>query len=122
MRQGLDTTKIKQQLDAGLPSLDARVAARLGHARQAALARYPHAVARRVTGLSLVDGWLERHDWHPSSLSMLTSGLVLLMGLAGAIYWYNLYQPDDDIDAVLLADELPLQAYVDNRFEQWLER
>lgn len=122
MRQELDTTKVKHQLDAGLPSLDARVAARLGLARQAALARYPRAVARRVTGLSLVDGWLDRHDWHPSSLSVFTSGLVLLMGLAGAVYWYNLDQPDDDIDAVLLADELPLQAYVDNRFEQWLDR
>ena len=121
MKQEPITQSIKKQLDGGCARLDRRIAERLETARRQALAHYPKQVAQRVTGLAVVDGWLDSHNLHPRAWSVWLSGTALLLALGGSIYWYQLDQQDDDIDVVLLADDLPLHAYVDNRFEQWLE-
>ena len=40
----------------------------------------------------------------------------------GIIYWQSLQQGDEneDIDIMLLVDDLPINAYLDNEFEAWL--
>ena len=48
--------------------------------------------------------------------------MVLLLGLLGTYFWLDHDAVDDDVDAILLADDLPLQAYVDHQFDKWLER
>ena len=112
--------KIRVELDAGLDRLDNKVLERLAHARQAALAAAARPAERRAGSLAVVGGWLSRPDAGP--MRNLASGLALMLCLAGAYMWFTADNADDDIDAVLLADELPLEAYVDHRFDKWLNR
>lgn len=50
----------------------------------------------------------------------------LIMVLAGVIYWQAAQQANGndlaEIDAVILADELPINAYLDKGFDAWLKR
>lgn len=110
--------RIRVELDSGLDRLDERVKARLTSARQTALLSIRPG-ARTVTGLAVVDGWLARRDRHPG---YVFSGLVLAFFLAGAWMSMPADNVEDDIDAILLADDLPVQAYVDHRFDRWLGR
>ena len=54
--------------------------------------------------------------------------LVALLGLAlaviGVTYWNNYEQAaeNEEIDSALLADELPINAYLDRGFHVWLEQ
>ena len=47
--------------------------------------------------------------------------MALLLGLLGADFGLDHDAADDEVDAILLADDLPLQAYVDHQFDKWLE-
>ena len=52
---------------------------------------------------------------------------ALLLGLAGtgAVYWQNLTRQANElaeIDAGLLSDDLPINAYLDNGLDSWLKR
>jgi hypothetical protein len=48
---------------------------------------------------------------------------ALVLGLAGVAYMHT-PAPSDiaDIDAGLLTDELPINAYLDQGFDSWLKR
>lgn len=47
---------------------------------------------------------------------------VLLAGIAGIAYWENLQHTAElaDIDAAMLSDDLPLNAYLDHGFNAYL--
>lgn len=110
--------RAKASLDFALESLDRQCLDRLVQARHAALASYS-APLRREASVLVGGGRMygERsHTRHWLSL------MALLLGLAGAYYWLDHDSADDDVDAILLADDLPLQAYVDHQFDKWLER
>jgi hypothetical protein len=49
---------------------------------------------------------------------------LLLLGLLGIGYWQATSPPSEviEIDAALLTDELPINAYLDSGFEAWLKR
>lgn len=115
--------KISGELNAGLARLDGKVVSRLELARREALAAMGGPAKRRVTGFALVGGWLGRLD-EGGHLRHLASGLALLACLGGAYVWLNNPNDtsDDDVDAILLADDLPPQAYVDHQFDKWLNR
>ena len=112
--------KICREMDAGLSRLDGRVLDRLDAARRAALAASGRPAKRTVTGLALVGGWLTGHD--SAHVRHVISGLALLACLGGAYVWFTNDAADDDVDAILLADELPPQAYLDHQFDKWLNR
>jgi hypothetical protein len=49
--------------------------------------------------------------------------LALLFAITGIIYWQTFQQSDEneDIDIMLLLDDLPVNAYLDDEFDAWLE-
>jgi hypothetical protein len=48
---------------------------------------------------------------------------LLLLGLMFVTYWQNTPEVNDvsEIDTHLLAEDLPLHAFIDNGFDTWLE-
>ena len=50
---------------------------------------------------------------------------VLILGLAGIVYWQSGSGNGGelaDLDARLLTDDLPIDAYLDKGFDSWLKR
>jgi len=110
--------QLRRVLDAGTETLDERVCAHLVAARQQALARArctnPHTVG--IGGRTLA--------WVPVVLRSMLAALALVIGVAGSWYWNNFQQAErnEAIDSALLADELPIDAYLDRGFHAWLAR
>jgi hypothetical protein len=115
-------------LDEGLARVDERVATRLQIARKAALAhagspRTAHAMAvAGARGLGGIGGW---RSWLSGPRLWLAVGL-----LAVAVSGVTLIDlgsdpeadPAADLDLAILADDLPVTAYIDNGFDTWLKR
>jgi hypothetical protein len=113
--------KIRHLLNQGAP-LDARAAERLGAARELALARRK---AEPATALAWAGGVLGRLG----GLGGLSLRLLLPVALLGialtTIYGWQQNQKVAefvDIDSQLLADDLPIDAYLDKGFEAWLKQ
>lgn len=117
--------KIVRHLDSAADGLSAETLARLQVARRNALARYAE-VREPASGIAragelaarLVGGrWLApRH---------LVATAALILGLLGVVYWQatpNHAGELAEIDAGLLTDELPINAYLDKGFDAWLKR
>lgn len=116
--------KIVQHLDQGLGNIKQGSLYQLQSARNAALDHYRDApqsvfspawageVAFRIS-----------HSRHFNFRNLLAAGMLVL-GMAGVTYWQVALQGNDiaDIDANLLAGELPINAYLDSGFEAWLKR
>lgn len=117
--------KIAQQLSHGLTSLDRDTLSRLQAARTEALAKY--AQPKPVFGLTLATpgGVLGRLPGHRHSFRYLAwlPVLGLVIGLLVVNYWQTWQQQNEtaEIDAHLLAADLPIHAYLDPEFDQWLE-
>mgnify|MGYP003348784709 CR=1 FL=1 len=116
--------RIVSRLNDGLGSLKQGTAYQLQSARQAALDRYREA-PQPMFGLAWAGEFAFRltHSRHYSARNLLAIGLVVL-SLIGATYWQIVVQANDlaEIDAGLLTDDLPINAYLDNNFEAWLKR
>ncbi|MEO7726447.1 MAG: DUF3619 family protein [Burkholderiales bacterium] len=116
--------KIVQRLDQGLSGLKQGTTYRLQSARQAALDNYREA-PQPLFGLALADNLAFRvsHNRHANARNLLGLGLLVL-SLIGMTYWQVVVQANDiaDIDAGLLTDDLPINAYLDSNFEAWLKR
>lgn len=115
--------KITQQLNYGLTQLNESTLARLRAGRQEALA--VAAKPRHAFGLAWAGTVSSHHEghgmhWH---LKFWLSLAVLLAGLMFAANWqaHNGESPED-VDASLLAGELPFHAYLDSGFDAWLEQ
>jgi len=116
--------RIVRHLDAGVNQLDAATREQLRGARDHALRRYR---ARPVPVLGLA--WagqamarLSTHRFYSARNLLLVT--VLLLTLAGVAAW-NAFGPSNElaeIDASLLTDELPINAYLDKGFDSWLRR
>ena len=111
--------KIGQTLDRSTENLDRVVRDRLQTARQRALNHQKAAVA----GLSLAGlGHFASEVLLPQAriLAMLST---LVMSVIGIYYWNNFQQATENIevDSALLADDLPINAYLDRGFRAWLE-
>ena len=105
---------------------DARVAERLHAARERALAaRKPErepAFAWVRTGTSgLVGGFGGVGRF---SLRVLLPTLLLVAGLVSIYRWQQAQLAADveELDAQLLTDDLPIDAYLDRGFEAWLKK
>jgi hypothetical protein len=116
--------KIVQHLDQGLGNIKQGSLYQLQSARAAALDRY-HESPQSV----LTPAWAGEvafrvsHSRHFNLRNLLAAGMLVL-GMAGVTYWQVALQGNDiaDIDANLLAGELPINAYLDSGFEAWLKR
>ncbi len=112
--------RIARALNQGTASLDDAVLARLKVARETALEAHHAPEAELVLaghhGLRIRLGFWHRH---PVLLPLsLLAGLLL----AFALYWQSTQLGDpDEFDADILADDLPIQAYLDKDFDEWLQ-
>lgn len=111
--------KIRHALYQGTDSLDAEVAARLHAARTAALAHQRQPTAM----LSLAGIGHATADFFRSSFAPTVLAFALVIGAAGALYLDDMMQNSEteEIDSALLADELPLNAYLDDGFQAWVD-
>lgn len=113
--------KIRRHLNFGLTRLDQTVLARLQKARDGALSKYQ--ARQPVSDLAWAGNAFDRfaHSVHFNTRWLALA--VLILALGGIIYWQNLEQNGEgDIDAALLADDLPVHDYLDKRFDAWLKR
>jgi hypothetical protein len=113
--------KVRQILNQGL-TLDARASERLRAAREQAL-------ARQRAELSPVLAWADNvagsfGGWGGFSLRLVVPLLVLAVGASAVYTWQQqqLLAEVEEIDALLLTDELPLDAYLDRNFQSWLKK
>lgn len=116
--------KIVRHLNTGLGTIKQGTAYQLQTARQAALDRYREA-PQPLFGLAWAGDVAFRvsHSRYFNSRNLLAGGLLVLT-LIGVTYWQVVIQANDiaDIDANLLTDDLPINAYLDSNFEAWLKR
>ncbi len=101
LRQGLADLKQDNQ------PLPLAVEQRLQQARQAAVAR----IKSPASGVSL-QGWTLALVGHPRAAGMLALSLFLMVGM---VY----FSPAHNDDALLLSDDMPVEAFVDNAFDAW---
>lgn len=122
--------KVRHALNDKLDDLPAATTDRLAQARKMALARkkahveVPLAVRVVKTELTAAGGGLmSQFNWL-GRWGMLVPALALVIGMVG-IYQYEQQQRIADlaeIDAAVLSDELPLDAYLDHGFNAYLTR
>lgn len=116
--------RIVKHLDAGADQLDAATRERLLGAREHALGRYRERSAP-VFGLAWAGQAIARVSAHRFySVRYLLAVTALVLGLAGLAIWIP-FGPNNElaeIDAGLLTDELPINAYLDKGFDSWLKR
>lgn len=112
--------KVARLLNRGLDDIKQSTLNQLQSARRASLESY-HEAATIVNvghGASARSG----HDWHFKT-GKLVSLIALLFALVSVVYWQALQHGDEneEIDIMLLVDDLPVNAYLDNEFDAWLD-
>lgn len=114
--------KIVEVLESGAQSVDAATMAQLAAARQKALGVFEP--ARATHALPVLASWgrmveFSHHGgyrfWLPVLLLLAALAVALSAGMGG-----RANQPID-ADALLLASDLPPEAYADKEFVAWLE-
>jgi len=110
--------KLKPWLERGAAQVGEMQATRLKAARLRALDAYREPV--RVMGLALSHGTVETINYSIVQRALLFLPLVLLLG---ALALKSAAPPDNDLgelDAQLLTQELPPDAFLDQDFRSWL--
>ena len=121
--------KITTYLDHGAAGLKAGTAYRLQSARQEALARL--ADPQRATHLQLAGAHAGggsgtagggRSLWGTGRLWV---GIALIVALGFGVQQWQAYQQLNELeemDAAILSSDLPIDAYLDRGFQNWLKR
>lgn len=113
--------RVARLLDHGLDDIKQSTVNQLQSARRAALENY-HMAEEIVTAGHGVSA-RGAHDSHVRTRKLL-SLVTLLFALLSVIYWQTLQQNDEneEIDIMLLVDDLPINAYLNDEFDAWLDR
>jgi hypothetical protein len=114
--------KITTYLDQGTASLKSGTLYRLQLARHEALARL--AEPKRAAELALAGVGGTTGQRHPLADVRIWIGVLLIAG--GALYyqyWQSAQQVREieETDAAILTSELPIEAYLDGGFQNWLK-
>jgi len=118
------SSKVARYLDHGSAGLKAGTAYRLQLAREEAMARF--ADPRRASELSLAGA-----GGGTFGARQLLSDVRVWVGvllIAGSVLYYQYWQSMQlvrelaDTDAAILTSDLPIEAYVDTGFDNWLKR
>jgi hypothetical protein len=118
-------SRIASLLDQGAQNLPPRTAERLAAARKQALARHQ---ARPVSAwgwiLAMSGGPQSGSDTRRNNLRVVLLAAALISAVALALTWHTGNTSPDiaEIDAALLTDELPINAFLDQGFDSWLKR
>lgn len=117
--------KIRQALNEG-SRVDARIAERLRAARERAIAsrkpeREPALAWARSTATGVIGGFGGVGGF---SLRLVLPTVLLVVGLVAIYSWQRDQTAADieELDAHLLTDDLPIDAYLDRGFEAWLKK
>jgi len=116
--------RIVEHLDKGADDLEPATRERLLAARKVALGRFRERPAP-LFGLAWAGDAIARISGHRFySVRNLIAMTLLLIGLTGLAIWSGLGSSNElaDIDAGLITDELPINAYLDKGFDSWLKR
>ena len=119
------SSKITAHLNHSTVGLKAGTAYRLQRAREAAMARF--ADPRRAAELSLAGAGGGTLGNARQRLSDVRLWVGVLM-IAGSVLYYQHWQSMQlvrditDTDAGILTSDLPIEAYVDTGFQNWLKR
>ena len=117
----MNEQQLRQILNQGT-EVKPHVAARLAQARQRALEAQRPEPAPVVAWADNVVGYLG--GWGGLALRVLLP-LILLAAAGTAIYTWQQEQRAaelEEIDAHLLTDDLPIDAYLDRGFQNWLKK
>ncbi len=112
--------RIARTLDTGLEDIEPGVLRRLATVREAAIARVRAAEtvgSLSPAGMAGLGGLLRPSGFRRR---MLWPALALVAGLLVTWYWQVITTQPEGEEIELLADELPLDAYIDKGFDQWL--
>lgn len=115
--------KITQHLDSGLDLLEGGIVSRLQSARHKALAAYAPK-PQTLFGLAWAGhGHAGKNGGFQPLQRAWVPLVALIFGLLLVNYWQNYHQMGEplEIDAFLLAEDLPFNAFLDDGFEAWLE-
>ena len=112
--------RIRQALNQGT-EVRPDVSARLARARELALQRHRPEPATGLAWADNVAGSLG--GWSSVWVRVLGPLLALAVGIAAVYGWQEkqLAAEIEELDAMLLTDELPLDAYLDRNFQNWLK-
>ena len=121
--------KVARLLNASLDDLDQDTLDRLKAARMKALENTLQTEAavtdNAYTGtVSVLQGGDGDDGWNYSTRK-LVSLILLLLALAGVFYWQTARfdtsdTDEDEVDMLLLVDDLPVDAYLDDEMDTWL--
>ncbi len=113
-------SRIRQLLDQGT-QLDAATAQKLRAARELALARQRPEPAPVLAWADNVfgNGW----GWAGLSARVLLPAAALIVAVAGIYSWQEKQRLAEiiELDAQLLTDDLPIDAYLDRGFQNFLK-
>lgn len=112
--------KITHYLDTSAGKVDRATAEKLFQARQAALARQKIASG----GLRLAGAGHFSFHFSPPGLRLGLVVVALALAALGVSVWHEFEKAAEyeEIDSALLADDLPINAYLDRGFQAWLEQ
>ncbi len=110
-----------RQLLNGNARIDGPVAERLRAARNAALERRK---SESAAGAALAGNALGRVHAHGLSLRVIVPVLALGVAFAVTYSWGQKQRAAEveELDALLLTSDLPIDAYLDRGFEAWLKK
>jgi hypothetical protein len=110
--------KVRHYLNQGTDEVDRKTADRLFSARQNALAHQKVAGAQ----LSLAGVGHVAADVVLPYARTLIALVGLAIGVAGVSVWneFEKAAEHEEVDSALLADDLPINAYLDRGFQAWL--
>ncbi|ABO55350.1 DUF3619 family protein [Burkholderia vietnamiensis] len=125
--------KVRRALDERAAALPAATTDRLAAARRAALARKKPEAASAPVFVPAFAGAAGAYGTPPASRPRASFArrllrawplALLLAGLVGIAYWEDMQRTAElaDIDAAMLSDDLPLNAYLDHGFNAYLSR
>lgn len=128
--------KVRQALDEGIEAMPKKTTDRLLASRQMAMARKkaesPVLVTERLPRLAgdfssnlnqRLNDSLNSASWMVR-LGIIIPLLILVLGFIGIVHDAQERRIDDlaEIDAAVLADELPIDAYLDHGFDSYLSK
>jgi hypothetical protein len=112
--------RVRLLLNQGL-RINAKQAERLHAARERALAaRRPEPVGALAWADNVLGSW---GGWGGVSLRLVAPLLALTLSVAALYTWQQSRVTADfeEIDSMLLTDDLPIDAYLDRGFQNWLK-
>ena len=117
----MNEQQLRQLLNQGI-TVRPEIAARLAQARERALARQRPEPAPALAWAGNVVGHLG--GWGGLALRVLLPLAMLVTGGAAIYTWQQNQRAAElvEIDSQLLTDDLPIDAYLDRNFQNWLKK